>query len=113
MIVSETEIWPNFFRQSKRFGAGLLMVNGRISDRALPSYLRFERFFAEVLAYPDLVLAQSEQDATRFIAAGSPADKVQVGGNIKYDFKPAAEELPAELGEFFKLGSTWPGDCRR
>ena len=108
VIVSETEIWPNFFRQSKRFGAGLLMVNGRISDRALPSYLRFERFFTEVLAYPDLVLAQSEQDATRFIAAGSPADKVQVGGNIKYDFEPAAEELPAELGEFFRLAQPGP-----
>ena len=102
VIISETEIWPNLFRLSKRFGAGLLVVNGRISDRALPRYLRFEQFFAKVLAYPDLVLAQSEQDATRFIAAGSPAGKVQVGGNIKYDFEPAAEKLPAELAEFFE-----------
>ena len=108
VIVSETEIWPNFFRLSKRFGAGLLVVNGRISDRALPRYLRFERFFAEVLAYPDLVLAQSEQDATRFIAAGSPTGAVQVGGNIKYDFEPADEELPAELADFFKLAQPGP-----
>ena len=102
VIVSETEIWPNLFRLSKRFGAGLLLVNGRISDRALPRYLRFEWFFSKVLRYPDLVLAQSEQDATRFIAAGSPAEKVQVGGNIKYDFEPAAGELPADLAEFFE-----------
>ena len=102
VIVSETEIWPNLFRLSKRFGAGLLLVNGRISDRALPRYLRFEWFFSKVLGYPDLVLAQSEQDATRFVAAGSPPRKVQAGGNIKYDFEPAAEELPAELAEFFE-----------
>ena len=102
VIVSETEIWPNLFRLSKRFGAGLLLVNGRISDRALPRYLRFERFFSKVLGYPDLVLAQSEQDATRFIAAGAPARKVQVGGNIKYDFEPASDELPAALAEFFE-----------
>ena len=102
LIVSETEIWPNLFRLSKRFGAGLMLVNGRISDRALPRYLRFEWFFSKVLSYPDLVLAQSAQDATRFIAAGSPARKVQVGGNIKYDFEPAAEELPAEFAEFFE-----------
>ena len=102
LIVTETEIWPNLFRLSKRFGAGLLLVNGRISDRALPRYLRFEWFFSKVLGYPDLVLAQSEQDATRFIAAGSPARKVQAGGNIKYDFEPAAEELPADLAEFFE-----------
>ena len=108
VIVSETEIWPNFFRLSKRFGASLLVVNGRISDRALPRYLRFERFFAEVLACPDLVLAQSEQDAARFIAAGSPSGEVQVGGNIKYDFEPADEELPAELAEFFKLAQPGP-----
>ena len=40
VAVAETEIWPNLFREVKRTGAGLLIVNGRISDAALPKYRR-------------------------------------------------------------------------
>ena len=31
VVVLETEIWPNLFRERKRIGCGLVMVNGRIS----------------------------------------------------------------------------------
>ena len=37
VVVLETEIWPNLFRESKKAGAGLVVINGRISDRAGPS----------------------------------------------------------------------------
>ena len=30
LIVMETEIWPNLWREAKRHGAGLLVLNGRI-----------------------------------------------------------------------------------
>src|SRR5689334_20290970 len=33
VVVLETEIWPNLYREAKRAGAGLIVVNGRISDR--------------------------------------------------------------------------------
>ena len=36
LVVLETEIWPNMFREVARSGAGVVLVNGRISDRALP-----------------------------------------------------------------------------
>jgi len=39
VVVAETEIWPNLFREVKRAGCGLLVVNGRISDRAARSGL--------------------------------------------------------------------------
>ena len=32
VIVMETEIWPNLFREARRTGCGLALVNGRISD---------------------------------------------------------------------------------
>ena len=34
LVVMETEIWPNMWREAKRFGCGLVVVNARISDRA-------------------------------------------------------------------------------
>jgi tetraacyldisaccharide 4'-kinase len=96
-IVLETEIWPNLFREVKRTGAGLILVNGRISDRALPRYRRFRLFFSDVLGLCDRILTQSEEMQRRFIAAGASAASVEAGGNLKYDFAPgtAAADSPA------------------
>lgn len=100
VIVAETEIWPNLFRETKRTGAGLVLVNGRISDQSAASYRRFRFFFSHVLRCPDCILAQSATDRERFIAAGAPGAIVRVGGNLKYDFEPAAAELPPDLADF-------------
>jgi 3-deoxy-D-manno-octulosonic-acid transferase len=89
VVVLETEIWPNLFREAARLGCGVLIVNGRISDRALPRYRRFAPFFAPVLSLADAILVQSDEMKPRFEAAGAPADRVEVAGNLKYDFTPA------------------------
>jgi 3-deoxy-D-manno-octulosonic-acid transferase len=96
VVVAETEIWPNLFRETKRTGAGLLMINGRISDRAAPRYLRFAWFFRHILRWPDAILAQSDFIRARFVQAGAPPEKVRTAGNLKYDFQPhrAAPESP-------------------
>jgi len=90
VVVLETEIWPNLYRESKRAGAGLLVVNGRISDRALPRYRQWRGFFKHVLRWPDAILVQSQQDRERYVMAGAPEDRVRVAGNLKYDFTPSA-----------------------
>ncbi len=92
VVVLETEIWPNLYRESKRAGASLLIVNARISDRALPRYRRATFFFRHVLRFPDAILAQSQQDAERFKSVG--ARRVEVAGNLKYDFRPPAAIAP-------------------
>ena len=100
VIVAETEIWPNLFRETKRIGAGLLLVNGRISDQSGPGYSRLRFFFRAVLRCPDRILCQSAADRDRFMAAGAPAATTTVNGNLKYDFVPGATELPAALAEY-------------
>jgi len=99
VVVLETEIWPNLYRESKRAGASLLVVNGRISDRALPRYRRWRWFFEHVLRWPDTILVQSQQDRERYVMAGAPEDRIQVAGNLKYDFTPPAA-VAAELGGY-------------
>jgi 3-deoxy-D-manno-octulosonic-acid transferase len=96
MIVMETEIWPNLLRETKRTGAGLLLVNGRISGRALKRYRASRWFFGCVLAQVDLLLTQSEEMRQRWIAIGAPPEKVLAAGNLKYDFEArvAAPESP-------------------
>ena len=61
VVVLETEIWPNLFRESKRLGCGLVIVNGRISDRALQRYKRYAAWFAPVLEQCDRILVQSAE----------------------------------------------------
>ncbi len=90
VVVLETEIWPNLYRESKRAGASLMVVNGRISDRALPRYRQWRGFFKHVLRWPDAILVQSQQDRERYLIAGAPEERVRVAGNLKYDFTPPA-----------------------
>ena len=96
VVILETEIWPNLFRESKRVGCGLVLVNGRISDRALPRYRKFASLFGPVLEHCDRVLVQSEEMKSRFVEAGAPADRIEPAGNLKYDFAPGvlAEDSP-------------------
>ncbi|HTM12225.1 MAG TPA: tetraacyldisaccharide 4'-kinase [Bryobacteraceae bacterium] len=110
VVVLETEIWPNLYREAKRSGASLLIVNGRISDRALPRYRRWSWFFRHVLAQPDAILVQTEEDARRYVIAGAPPKRVSVGGNLKYDFTPPATGIANDISVFLNrtgAGNVW------
>jgi 3-deoxy-D-manno-octulosonic-acid transferase len=98
VIILETEIWPNFLRESARRNLPVLFVSGRISDRSFArwqSYLRVFGFYLKPLLKSALsnataFLMQSQQDADRIRTLGAPPEKVTVSGNLKYDL-----ELPA------------------
>lgn len=105
LIVMETEIWPNLFRRAKASGAGVLLVNGRISDRSASRYRKFRWFFGPALEACDLILAQSEVDAQRFVEAGAPADAVIDGGNLKYDFQASEAQPPTAITDFLQAVS--------
>jgi len=102
VVVLETEIWPNLYREAKRSGCGLLIVNGRISDRAWPRYRRLRWFFGGVLRLPDVLLVQNQISRQRYLGAGAPPQKVQVGGNLKYDFDPRRAEAPEAVARFLE-----------
>jgi tetraacyldisaccharide 4'-kinase len=110
VMVVETEIWPNLFRETQRDGAGLLLINGRISDRAFGRYRAWRWFFAGVLTQVDLVLAQSDEMRERWVAIGAPPEKVRAAGNLKYDFaaRAAGEESPVRrLVERVRPRAVW------
>jgi 3-deoxy-D-manno-octulosonic-acid transferase len=118
VIIAETEIWPNVFREVKRTGAGLAMVNARISDRAFPRYRAWSWLFRAVLPAADSILAQTDSMRERFIALGAPPDRVRTAGNLKHDFEARAARADSPVVSFLKrLGpeqiwiaaSTMPG----
>jgi tetraacyldisaccharide 4'-kinase len=104
VVVLETEIWPNLFREVKRIGCGLVIVNGRISDRALPSYRKHASFFGPVLSLCDRILAQSDEMKDRFAIAGAPPDILETAGNLKYDFQLAPLPSDSPVRTFIEAG---------
>ncbi len=101
VVVLETEIWPNLYREAKRAGCGLAVVNGRISNRAMPRYRKLGWFFGPVLGLADAILTESDSSRDRFLELGALAEKVRLAGNLKYDFDPRRQAPPAAILEFF------------
>ena len=128
VILTESEIWPNFLREAKRRGLPLMLANARVSDRSAPRYVQFKWFFGEVFALFDRVFAQSDLDASRLLAAGARREAVEVTGSFKFDVARRNEAKEGELsawllaslrganasrGPLPKIllgGSTWPGE---
>jgi 3-deoxy-D-manno-octulosonic-acid transferase len=106
VVVLETEIWPNFLRETRRQEIPVVFVSGRISDRSFARYQRYigafgfflRPFLRSALANASAFLMQSEKDADRIRALGAPVDRVSVSGNLKYDMElPAATPLSSWL----------------
>lgn len=102
LVILETEIWPNLYREVKKTFAGLVVVNGRISPKAHRRYRKARWFFAEVLSLPDAILAQDEVSRQRFATLMRPEDtaRLSVGGNLKYDLQPSSADLSPSIEAF-------------
>lgn len=116
IILTESEIWPNFIRAAKKRGIPLFLVNARVSDRSAPRYRALRWFFGEVFRCFTRIFAQSDLDARRLVAAGADPAAVETTGSFKFDAarrNPAKEqELRAWIGpgEILLGASIWPGE---
>jgi len=86
LILVETELWPNFIRQTKRLGTRIILVNGRISNNSYFWYRFFYPFICKILANIDIFAMREKTDAERIISLGARIDGVKVTGDMKYDF---------------------------
>jgi 3-deoxy-D-manno-octulosonic-acid transferase len=109
IVIAETEFWPNLLHIADQSGARIAIVNARISDHSLPGYKRWRMLLHTVLSTVDLFLAQTSEDARRLVEIGAPADRVAVGGNLKYDVPPAvAPAFVSRLREAIKESGAGP-----
>ena len=116
VVLTESEIWPNFIWTARRYRIPVFLVNARVSDRSAPRYRAARWFFGDVLASFARIFAQSDLDATRLVAAGAPERIVEVTGSFKFDVAHRNEAKERELrewigpGRILLGGSTWPGE---
>ncbi len=117
VIIAETEIWPNFLHACRKRNVPVLMINGRISDKSLPGYMRFRRWLGPVFDNYLVLGMQSETDRQRIESIGADPERVKVFGNLKYDVSGSGRQLPADFSEFLRTwgplwiaASTMPGE---
>lgn len=85
VLLLELEVWPNLVQIAEKRRVPVIVVNGRISDRSFPKYLKIRPAVEWMFRRVTLVLAQTEEYAQRFTALGCPADRVRLTGSLKYD----------------------------
>lgn len=84
-LIVETEIWPNMIHAAWTRNIPVALVNGRISDSSFPGYRRIRFMLRRTLQKISFAGMQSETDAHRLKALGSPSECTVVTGNVKYD----------------------------
>ena len=122
LLLAETEIWPNLLLEAKKARVPVGILNARLSAKSSKRYQRFKSVFQSLFESLAFVLAQTEEDAKRFLDLGVAPEHVHVMGNMKYDnvslaepVKEAAEKMKSEWGfhsqdQIFIAGSTHPGE---
>ena len=116
VVLTESEIWPNFIWTARRYRTPVFLINARVSDRSAPRYKLARWFFGDVLSSFARIFAQSDLDAIRLVAAGAPERIVEVTGSFKFDVAHRNEAKERELrewigpGRILLGGSTWPGE---
>jgi len=86
LIVIETEIWPNLYAKCGKNNIPLVLVNARLSMRSTQKYLKIKKLVSETLSHVRLIAVRSSVDAERFNELGVDNDKINIAGNIKFDF---------------------------
>ena len=119
LVLCEGDLWPLALRAARRRGLPILVVNGRVSDRAFPRLLRFRGLVARLLLdRVDRFGVQTAGDRDRLLALGVGAERVEVTGNLKFEAAepPARPELAAAVAALaagrpvLVAGSTMAGE---
>ncbi len=93
-IIMETELWPNLVAICHQKKIPLYLLNARLSEKSAQGYRYIAPLMRAMLNQLELIAAQGQADAERFIALGASKERVVVTGNIKFDLT-----LPSNLVE--------------
>jgi 3-deoxy-D-manno-octulosonic-acid transferase len=90
LVLAESELWPVLLREARRRSKGVLVVNGRMSERAFGKYIKVKKLAGRILGQVDRFLVQTRRDGERIAALGVDPARIEVAGNLKAEI-----ELPS------------------
>lgn len=88
LIVLETELWPNILHYTGKRNIPIMIANARLSERSARGYRWIGWLTRAMLRNVTTVLAQTREDADRFVEIGLNPDRARVTGNLKFDISP-------------------------
>jgi 3-deoxy-D-manno-octulosonic-acid transferase len=106
-VILETELWPALYAGARGAGIPLVLASARLSARSVRRYGRVAAFARKVLAGVSIG-AQSDADAARFLAIGADPGRLEVTGNLKFDYEPHAGLAAAAAAWRVALGADRP-----
>jgi 3-deoxy-D-manno-octulosonic-acid transferase len=83
LAILETELWPELIEAALRRSIPALLLNGRVSDRSMPRYLRLRPLLAPIMAGLACVVPRSETDRDRLVALGCRPEACEEPGDLK------------------------------
>ena len=92
LVLAELELWPNLIRETRRHGADVAVINGRLSQRSAAGYQRIGWLTRRIFASISHVVCQDDVTAERFVACGTPQQRISVSGSLKFDDAPSSRE---------------------
>ena len=105
LFIMETELWPNTLFRCQKNNIPITIINARLSQRSAKRYKKLPFIFDLLLNNINFVLAQTEQDAQRFIDLGLKTDQINITGSIKFDIsvmdsqRQQAKQLRDNIGQ--------------
>ena len=94
----ESEFWPNMMTMTHEHGCPMVLLNARVSRRSFRRWQKFRASIEQLLNMFTMILAKSEEDASRLRNLGADTQKVSVQGNLKFS-APALEADPKLTSE--------------
>ena len=103
-VAIETELWPNLFYQLKRKAVPIVILNGRISNKAYRQYKKFKFFTKKILSMCAYIGVQNDFYRARFLSLGAVSQRTALNDNIKFD---SLDAEPSKIAAFHKLYSKY------
>lgn len=85
VILTETDIWPNFLMEMYLRRVPVYLVNLRLSDGSWNRFKRFKWVARAMFCAFEKIGIQNPQDLRELQSLGVPREKMAVTGNIKFD----------------------------
>jgi 3-deoxy-D-manno-octulosonic-acid transferase len=122
LVLTECELWPNLIRLARDRDIPVAIINGRVSDSSYKGYQTLSFFAKRVINRINLLLVQTEMDASRLMSLGAKKENIHVLGSAKYDVVSCDEDGAGKAWGLLNTcgignddlvllgGSTWPGE---
>ncbi|MGL5290791.1 MAG: lipid IV(A) 3-deoxy-D-manno-octulosonic acid transferase [Vibrionaceae bacterium] len=104
LLIMETELWPNTLSCAQQAQIDVLIINGRLSDKACANYQKIRPFFASIAQNISHICCQFAQDRKNFQKLGIAENKISTTGSLKFDLpyfdvnSPEALALQKQIG---------------